>query len=317
MLKFIIFVFLVLIIGCSNQVVDSPGARYGHDLCYDELRNRVILFGGFHNDGRPLGDTWIWDSHTWMHVNTKGPKPRKWPAMAFHSKIGFIVLFGGRTGVGQNGISLADTWIWNGKSWIKLEINGPPGRDQHRMVYDKKRQRIVLFGGWDGTKVLDDVWEFDGEKWEQVMSGPTARAPFGLAYDEKHQNTILFGGKSLVDFFDDTWTWDGMKWNKHDIQGPSPRAFHAMTYDPDNEEVILFSGRNGNNLFNDTWSWNGQNWKRLSNKGPIKRGIYSLVYNRVSHTAMFYGSGIRKDNEWVLDDETWFWKNNAWQKLYR
>jgi len=68
-------------------------------------------------------------------------------------------------------------------------------------------------------------------------------------------------------------------------------------------------------LYTDTWSWDGQSWVRISDNGPLRRGIYSLVFNRASNYAMFYGSGIRKDGKWFLDDETWVWKNDDWVKF--
>ena len=58
--------------------------------------------------------------------------------------------------------------------------------------------QIVLFGGWDGERLLDDTWVWDGEAWSrpaQETAGPSARAPFGIAYDEAREATILVGGQ--------------------------------------------------------------------------------------------------------------------------
>lgn len=38
------------------------------------------------------------------------------------------------------------------------------------MAYDPRRDRIVLFGGrlgWPNDSA--DTWEFDGERWQQVL----------------------------------------------------------------------------------------------------------------------------------------------------
>jgi hypothetical protein len=308
---------------CSNWLVMSaqiqtknPGVRYGHDLAYDETRENVVLFGGFHNDGRPLGDTWIRGRCGWERTSIVGPSPRKWTATAFDANLGMIVLFGGRTGLGQNGKSLSDTWIWDGNKWSRLFIVSPPARDHHRMVYDRGRKKIVLFGGWNGIKLLGDTWEFDGSKWTLVSErGPAPRAPTALAYDERNEQVVLFGGKTLNEFFGDTWIWNGTKWSERNVQGPSARAFHAMTYNPKYSQVTLFSGRFEDKMLNDTWAWNGESWKKLDNRGPIKRGIYALIYDKKNEHLLFYGSGKRENGKWILDDETWSWKDDSWHLL--
>ena len=86
-----------------------------------------------------------------------------------------------------------------------------------------------------------------------------------------------------------------------------------MTYDPDGGQELLFSGRYGNELLKDTWSWDGQSWRQLAEDGPLKRGVYALVYDRAEHQALFYGSGIRAEGRWILDAETWIWRDRSWQ----
>ena len=296
-----------------SESAPNPGPRYGHDMVYDEARDLILLFGGFHCDGEPLGDTWAWNGRTWRQVATDGPSARKWPAMSYDAGRGQVLLFGGRTGVGQSGASLSDTWMWDSEAWHELDVSGPPSRDHHRMIYDRHRKRSLLFGGWDGEKLLADTWVWDGKQWIEVaIDGPSARAPTGLAYDERNEQVILFGGKTLDEFFADTWVWDGVQWRELDVAGPSPRAFHAMAYDSNIERILLFSGRIGNTMLRDTWSWNGKEWKQLSDEGPTKRGVYALVYDRVRDYALFYGSGVRADGKWKLAAETWIWKERSW-----
>lgn len=33
------------------------------------------------------------------------------------------------------------------------------------MTYDTRRKRIVLFGGFDGSVLLSDTWEYAGTNW--------------------------------------------------------------------------------------------------------------------------------------------------------
>ena len=77
-------------VGIAND--HSPGPRYGHEMVYDEAREVVVLFGGFGPDGVPKGDTWLWDGQSWRLAAKIGPSPRRWPAAAYDSHRGVVVL---------------------------------------------------------------------------------------------------------------------------------------------------------------------------------------------------------------------------------
>ena len=47
------------------------------------------------------------------------------------------------------------------------------------------RDRIVLFGGTDGVEYLQGTWEWDGERWHEVLSEttpPSGRAAAVMAF---------------------------------------------------------------------------------------------------------------------------------------
>jgi hypothetical protein len=68
--------------------------------------------------------------------------------MAYDAVRGQVVLFGG---IGPSGLSLSDTWVWNGTDWVrKFPANNPPARYDHAMAYDAARGQVVLFGGYSG-----------------------------------------------------------------------------------------------------------------------------------------------------------------------
>jgi hypothetical protein len=50
-------------------------------------------------------------------------------------------------------------------AWKQIDVAGPDARNHAALVYDAKRQRLVLFGGHDGERVFGDTWEWDGSKW--------------------------------------------------------------------------------------------------------------------------------------------------------
>lgn len=50
------YIYPQLILSLNN----NPPARYEHDMVYDPVREQVVMFGGFNNDGTPRNDTWIY-----------------------------------------------------------------------------------------------------------------------------------------------------------------------------------------------------------------------------------------------------------------
>ena len=150
-----------------------PPARQAFAMVYDAKRDRVVVFGGGGaggGNGSPppmLADTWEYDGTAWTRTEASGPSARLSPGVAYDSKRGLLILFGG---MGASGF-LGDTWSFDGATWKKLADSGPDARVMGYMAYDKVRDRIVLFGGrkgWpDGD--LGDTWEWDGHSWRKVL----------------------------------------------------------------------------------------------------------------------------------------------------
>lgn len=142
----------------------APPPRSTHRLVYDDHRNRVVLFGGWGEDGL-LNDTWEWDGTEWTLASEDGPSPRFATRMTYDMERNRTVLFGGRGAEGD----LGDTWEWDGASWTEIDVAGPPLRNVHSMAYDPSRDKVVLFGGFHQGERFEDTWLWDGTSWEQVQ----------------------------------------------------------------------------------------------------------------------------------------------------
>ena len=156
----------------SRAATHGPTGRAVTSLVYDSRRKQVVLFGGV---GAPegverkqasFGDTWVWEGTAWRQVSTEGPEARNRHAMAFDTRAGVALLYGGSIGQRQ----YADMWKWDGERWSPIRLTGAtPGlRELHSMVYDAARDRTILYGGNSAGKVLDDTWEWDGARWRRV-----------------------------------------------------------------------------------------------------------------------------------------------------
>ena len=146
---------------------------------------------------------------------------------------------------------------------LVLTHAGTPARRGHRMAFDARRGRMILFGGSDGTTRLEDVWEWDGTNWADATPsrsssfywGPTARDAFAMAYDPRAERVVVHGGETDSGCADDFWSWDGVEWTRHFPTGTAPtaRSGHAMFYDPAVGELRMFGGACGTTFNNELW----------------------------------------------------------------
>lgn len=189
-------------------------------MAYDPASGKLVLHGGMNpNDGTLLGDTWRWDGRTmtWTQESAPGPSPRVSPAMATDPKTGGVVLFGGCGGTATTAgcAYFDDTWTWNGatRSWARRSpAESPPPRAGTGLTNDDARNRVMLFGGYNGCCISRDSWAWDGTAgtWTRLDDGlksPAHRGFHSLAYDKVRHRVVLFGGVGGSGALGDTWTY--------------------------------------------------------------------------------------------------------------
>jgi hypothetical protein len=241
----------------------------GVQLVYDTKRNRIMAFGGYRN-GMSLNDLQSFDGKDWLKTGEHPESRAAEPGFVYDSARDRFVTFGGSAGRGS---ALGETWeLSGGGVWSKVPGASPPARQGHVMVFDSKRNRVVVFGGAGAgapgqpPPQFADTWEFDGTTWtEKRVSGPGPRGGAGAAFDSKRGVVVIFGGAGPNGFFGDTWSWDGTTWKKLADTGPEPRAMGYLAYDKARDRIVLFGGRKGwpDGDLNDTWEWDGSNWRRI------------------------------------------------------
>lgn len=251
----------------------GPGPRTFPAMAYDSVRKKVVLFGGnrvlFGSDqdkNTMLNDTWEWDGERWTEIKVSSPPPRAEAAMAFDSRRGRTVLFGGYSHSQEGMKRLGDTWEWDGIEWMQQKVTGPAPRNGAAQVYDVAREKIVLFGGRTQKEVSGETWAWDGKRWVEHRAALTqGRFNCVMAYDEARQKVIRFGGRYGGKPVGDTWEYDGQTWRLLSSAGPTERNHTAMTYDAQHKKIILFGGHDFGrqdvvSVFGDTWEWNGDGW---------------------------------------------------------
>lgn len=189
----------------ASQVGPSP--RRAHAMAYDPVRREAVLFGGEDANGRS-DETWVWNGTGWSPRHSpQRPAPRVHAAMAFDPTRGQVVLFGGFA----NGIGYAnDAWAWDGSVWTPIDFDDdvPPPRDEHGLVFDSARNRLVLIGGLIAdNQPIDDAWELVGDEWNPISDvPPTPRFGAGFVFDELRGQVLMIGGADPERILDQVWT---------------------------------------------------------------------------------------------------------------
>ncbi len=223
-----------------------------------------------------------------------GPDPRFNAGMVQDTRRHRTVLFGG-TAQGMDPRSTTprvlqyasnDTWEWDGQVWVKRNpVNRPPPITDFGMVYDSRRGRVVLFGGYvfrppnysQGDAVLSNaVWEWDGNDWSQVTSltpSPLARSQPSLCFDSVRGEVLMMGGYYFNPNPADQalernslWAWDGRQWNARAVlprsgfnQPPEVYPGNQFCFDESRGVAVMFGP------FFDSrqpvCEWNGVKWE--------------------------------------------------------
>ncbi|MEZ6038646.1 MAG: kelch repeat-containing protein [Planctomycetota bacterium] len=91
-----------------RTTANAPSARYRAACCYDDVRGRIVLYGGF-GSGTALNDTWEYDGNDWTQIAASGPLKSTESYMTWDGSLGLPLHFGGS---GPTGVS-NETWLYS------------------------------------------------------------------------------------------------------------------------------------------------------------------------------------------------------------
>ena len=203
-----------------------PSARAEQSAVYDTGGNRLILFGGNPNVGscfNTVSDVWVL-----TNANGSGPTP-VWTTLLVlgqdHPIAGTTVpcmtsrtigwwCLGGNEACAPALSIFNDVWVLadaNGASgtptWAQLVVSPAILRSSHTGVYNAGLNQMTIFGGHDGTAVVDETWVLTNANglgspasWTQL--NPTSSPPVGKALhsavlNEATNRMIVFSGQGV------------------------------------------------------------------------------------------------------------------------
>ena len=293
-----------------------PSMRQGVAAIYDPAGGRMLMFGG--DDGST--ETWslsLGASPTWSQLfpsSTTLLRKRAF-GVAFYDPVRFrMMVFGGNRGMNDvMSLSLTGALAWS-------PVGGPNGgRFGPMVVFDTERDRMVLFGGYDGTFAYNDVWALNigaTSVWTSIStsgmppSGRSAEGSRSAFYDAVNDRMIVFGGNSGSSsdpvLLNDLWalSFGDNSWSQLAPTGGPPvaRQGYASSFDSANNRIVIFAGNRGTFdapiLLDDVWTLSlGSSpgsvpvWTQLSPTGPAPaaREFMSSIYDPVRNRMVLFG----------------------------
>jgi hypothetical protein len=212
--------------------------------------------------------------------------------------------------------------------WLNLTSTlnrSPEGRSLMSMVNDEADGYLLLFGGWDGSRVLGDTWTFQGGIWRNITSSltvsPSPRMGASITFDTVDRYAVLFGGSTLLDgqgiVYGDTWIFEMGSWKQISTStSPTPRANSSISYDPVDGYAVLFGGDDQGEYLGDTWEFKGGSWTSISVTGsPSARAFEGMTYDPLDKYILLYGGAINLTGSVADNNETWSFAGGSWRQL--
>lgn len=293
----------------------SPRWRRGQVAIHDRLRDRMIVFSGFSISYYPQ-DLWtlpLSGSSIWSEITPAGtPPPGRSGAAAVYDPIhDRMIVIGGYDGSSN----LSDVWalsLAGTPTWTELSPTGtaPSPRLGHTAVYDWRRDRVVLFGGF-GPYHRNDVWVLDltgpVPEWSELTPAgtpPAGRTEHSAIFDDVMDRLIVFGGFDNVNVLNDVWELtlgSSPTWTQLTPTGTPPpsRASHIAAFDRLRDRMIVYGGwnwPNGSSYFDDVWAMSlagPEAWTQLAPGGttPASRWDHSGFYDVQNDQLVCFGGG--------------------------
>jgi hypothetical protein len=145
----------------------------------------------------------------------------------------------------------------------------PPHRDNHVVVFDSHRNRVLLCGDWERST----IWSYalDTHAWKELVVANRGPLSLFLAcgiYDPVRDRLVVFGGGDNFGYgSDETWALDlrTSTWSQLPAKGLSGRQIMAAVYDAARDRMLVFGGIG--------------NWRTLGHFGTVNDlGILDLAH---------------------------------------
>lgn len=299
-----------------------PTARGLNSGVYDEVDNRLIIYGGTDGAGfsvtpNTLSDVWVLSNADgtggnaeWTQLNIAGETPgvRGYHEAAYDPNTNRMIQFAGNRNIGSCFATVDETWVLtnaNGTGgepkWQQLTPEGtlPPSRHQYSLAYNATTNRLIAFAGSkacarEGPQ-FNDVWVLE------------------------HANGL--GGTPR-------WTELTPAGDPSTGQLPPVRGTQAAAYDDANNRLIVFG-----DAADDESVWVLENadglggtaqWHQFAptadavHGSPGARSVHETVYQKSTNRLYLFGGRVGNpfhNDTWMLENANGLGGNPTWSKV--
>ncbi|KAL7430500.1 hypothetical protein ACHAXM_002249 [Skeletonema potamos] len=275
----------------------KPGCRENNGVVIGDA-SRVYLFGGY-NGNSWLNDLWMFDIDTqrWTCIqessgdynnSNRGQQNSSHHHLEQEDHSSAVAAAAGVGGGNSNHNN-------NNNSSNTNSNTGPSRRFGYvSVVHDNK---FVLFGGFDGTRWLNDMFEFDllTNTWKTVQARgrlPSVRSCPAWVKDDTH--VYIHGGYDGVERKADFFACDlrTYTWSELPCKGtpPSPRYFHSCCIH--GNKLYTYGGYSGSERLADMFAYDFEtnHWSEVDcSKGECPSGRSSLVAQVYENSLYIFG----------------------------
>jgi Galactose oxidase, central domain/FlgD Ig-like domain len=280
---------------------------------YDPVGQRFVIAGGQYFNGIPparrIADTYglsMAPGSTWQVLAQPKHLARLAPATAYdsgrHQLLLILGAVSGTTDVDVLNLS-AMRPVWQELGYTMTPpatLAGASG------VFDRARDRMLVFGGQDGNAYSATVWTHD-RAGPQVFSTlattgapPAGRRDASVVLDEANNRLILYGGRDASGAFSDLWALSlgtTPTWIQLAASVPAGARYgHSAAVDASNARMVVFGGRSSTvtPALGDVWAMSlsgSPTWTALTPSGtpPAGREYHSAVVDAARHRMVVYG----------------------------
>jgi hypothetical protein len=146
----------------------SPVAAIG----YEPRTRTVVALAGECSGFECRSQTWSWDGTTWRQL-----APAHEPSFAFYNMALVPDSMSGRlllmtVSTNTLGPAPTETWAWDGRDWVGLQLIGEPGAEMKVVAANADKSEGTIFAFQDVSRDFSDLrinaWEWTGTSWRTV-----------------------------------------------------------------------------------------------------------------------------------------------------
>ncbi|MHC4663036.1 MAG: Kelch repeat-containing protein, partial [Planctomycetota bacterium] len=318
-----------------------PPPMYGHAAIYDEINNRMIVFGGDNGNDWTSNSVYALDltcgSESWSKIMPSGPEL---PGAHSHYMVyddvrNRALIFGGHSELGPFDNVWEITLAEGFESAAQVQTSGdePWYYWELAAIFDSTRKHFVITGEWteqtyslDVSSTVDTVFP-----WSILINQVADMRSPAAVYDEASQRMVVLGnydsgamGSYAFAAHASSLVPGQENWYDINPSGgrPEPREAFVTVYDPIVQRAVMFGGYSWSfgmiPYMSDTWELSllgsQEMFRPLRFPGhpPLARGVCQMTHDPINNRMLVYGGADAANmfnDIWAFDltpgEESW------------